>query len=96
MTSTQYPTMDTAPKGREILAWWPDYDGPGRGAWRISRWDNDRCSKKPCPLWRHREDWTRGQRASQPAYWTDLPPEPGSPKSCGERTRANGGEKEGT
>ena len=67
---TDYWPIETAPKDREILAWWPIYEGE----WAITLWDEDNFSKKPRPHWGSYRlaGWGKqAQRDHQPTHWRE-------------------------
>ena len=67
---TDYWPMDTAPKDREILAWWPI----SHGIWVITHWDKNQFATRPRPYWSSyhlRRYGVKGQRDAQPTHWRE-------------------------
>ena len=71
---SDYQPIATAPKDREILAWWPIQDGH----WCTTRWDDEEFCSKPKPHWRpYGLAWCQKTtiRRCQPTHWREkLPP----------------------
>ena len=64
-----YWPMGTAPKDREILAWWPIWTGE----WAATHWETEEWAKKPRPHWAsHQLRWGKQAiRDHQPTHWRE-------------------------
>ena len=71
---SDYCPIETAPKDREILCWWPI----SGGEWVSSYWDKDEHASKPKPHWYAYGMSFHGKstlRRHQPTHWREkLPP----------------------
>lgn len=83
MTADQraWQPIESAPKDREILGWFPYHASPtvGGSVW-VMRWNEDQYAKTPRPYF-EASGWVWGkndQRAKQPTYWMPCPEGPRS------------------
>lgn len=83
----EWQPIETAPKDREVLGWFPYYatQQAGGSVWVI-RWREDQYSKNPKPYF-EASGWVwgiRDQRAKQPTHWMPLPTRPSQPPRDGQ------------
>ena len=77
----QWLPINTAPKDRELLGWFPYYASAERGgSVFVMRWNTDEYAKTPRPFW-DASGWVwgiRDQRGKQPTHFQHLPDPPGA------------------
>lgn len=82
--------IETAPKDREFLGWYPYYATSAEGgSVFVTRWNDDKHSAKVRPYF-EASGWVwgvRDLRSKQPTLWQSLPPLPSPPTPAQEEEK---------